>query len=416
LPAVTFTTGGALNKSALREANERLVLNAIRQNPRASRSDLARITGLSRSSVTFIVNRLVRNKVICEERMVNHSQVGRRPTPLRLRADAMMAAGVEIGLSGARVALADLTGNMVRHKTVAWHPNQDLFLDKIHAAIRGIIEPLSPQQVLGVGVGLPGFLDRATGKVIAAENFNWFGVEAGNLLRKKLACPFYFENSARLSALAEMWFSDRDRKPLRDFVFVTMRGGLGTGVMISGQILRGASSGAAEFGHTTLYAGGRRCPCGNTGCWEQYASDLALRRRYAERCREAGQDPVVAEPEAIIGKAREGEPVALRVLRETAHDAGMGFVNLIMALNPEAIIVGDYLAEGWDLVEDIVWAEVRKRVPAYYLTGVRILPSKHALDSSLLGAVALVFAQFFTTFDQGNGNLAAGGVVMRPSV
>jgi len=415
LPAVTFTTGGALNKSALREANERLVLNSIRQNPCASRSDLARITGLSRSSVTFIVNRLVRKKVVCEERMENHSQVGRRPTPLRLRADAMMAVGVEISLSGARVALADLTGNMVRQKMVAWHPNPDLFLEKIHEAIRGIIEPLSPKQILGVGVGLPGFLDRATGKVIAAENFDWFGVEAGNLLRKKLACPFYFENTARLSALAEMWFCDGNRKPLRDFVFVTMRGGLGTGVMINGQILRGASSGAAEFGHTTLYAHGRRCPCGNTGCWEQYASDLALRRRYAERCGEAVRDPAAAEPEAIVAMAREGDAIALRVLRETAHDAGMGFVNLIMALNPEAIIVGDYLAEGWDLVEDIVWAEVRKRVPAYYLTAVRILPSKHALDSSLLGAVALVFAQFFTSFDHGNGNLAASSVVMRHS-
>lgn len=412
---MTFTTGGALNKSALREANERLVLNAIRQNPSASRSDLARITGLSRSSVTFIVNRLVRKKVICEEELENRAQVGRRPTPLRLRADAMLAVGVEIGLSGARVALADLTGKLVRQKTVEWHPNPEIFLEKIHTAIRAIIEPLSPKQILGAGVGLPGFLDRATGKVIAAENFNWFGVEAGNLLRKKLACPFYFENGARLSALAEAWFSNGNGRPLRDFVFVTMRDGLGTGVMINGQILRGASSGAAEFGHTTLYAHGRQCTCGNSGCWEQYASDLALRRRYQEACAEAGE-AAGAEPAEITDKARAGDPVAMRVLRETAHDAAMGFVNLIMALNPEAIIVGDFLAESWDIVQDIVWAEVRKRVPAYYLAGVRILPSRHAHDSLLLGAAALVFAQFFTSFDQDNGNLASSPVVMRHSV
>ncbi len=414
MPAVTFTTGGALNKSALREANDRLVLNTIRQNPSVSRADIVRITGLSPSSVTFIVKRLKRDKMVCEEKTDSRGQLGRQPTALSLRPGARIAAGVEITLAGARIILGDLSDAIIGEKTVPWQPNYKLFFDRVHAAIRGLIEPLAPGQALGVGVALPGFIDRNTGKVVAAENFNWFGVEAGSLLRQTLPLPFYYENGAKLSALAEMWFSERNPKPLRDFVSVTARGGLGTGVIIRGQILQGASSAASEFGHVTLYPDGRRCACGNVGCWEQYASDLALCRLYAEQGGESGNGVPLGQ-EAIVAKAREGDPVALRVLQETARYVGMGFVNLIMALNPEAIIVGDYLAEGWDLVEETVWSVLRSRVPAYYLSGVRIFPSRHGADSSLIGAMALVLTRFFSSFDHGNQGAPSKSVQIRSS-
>ena len=86
-----------------------------------------------------------------------------------------------------------------------WHPNYELFFDRVHRAIQAIVDSLSPKQVLGVGVGLPGYIERSTGKVLAAENLGWFGVEAGRLLRKRLSFPFYYENNAKLSALAETW-------------------------------------------------------------------------------------------------------------------------------------------------------------------------------------------------------------------
>jgi len=413
MPGVVFTTRGALSKSALRQANERLVLNAIRQNPSLSRADIVRMTGLSPSSVTFIVERLKREKMICDQEVENHSRVGRPPSALRLRAEAKMAVGVDITLSGAYVALADLTGRVVRRTLVPWNPSYELFFDRIHRAIQSMVESLSPKQVLGVGIGLPGYIDRATGSVRAAENFNWFGVEAGRLLRKRLPFPFYYENNAKLSALAEAWCSKPGAKRLHNFVFVTMRGGLGTGVIVAGRILQGASSAAAEFGHTILYPDGRRCPCGNTGCWEQYASDLALCRAYSSE--NGGASGPQRDAEAIVRLAREGDPTALRVLRETAQHVGVGFVNLVMALNPEAIVIGDYLAAGWDLVEDVVWSVLRSRVPSYYLAGVRIFPSEHATDSSLIGAVALVLSQFFTSFDHGSAGVPSHSVLMQTS-
>lgn len=397
MPAVTFTTTGALGKSALRQANERLVLNAIRQNAGVSRADIGRITGLSPSSVTFIVKRLKRDKLVGEEKTAAPSQVGRQPTALYIHQDAHVALGIDLTLAGAQIALTDLGAKILKRKTVPWHANSDAFFHKVNVAIRSLTDPLPSGQLLGAGVAIPGFIDRVSGRVIAAENFNWFDVEAGRLLRRDLTFPFWFENTSKLSALAEMWTSDSDPRPLRDFVSITAHSGLGTGVIVNGQILQGAISAASEFGHIILYPDGRRCQCGNTGCWEQYASDLALSRLY----REASGDAKGEETEAsdVVKRARAGDKIALQVLHETAHNVGLGFVSLIMAFNPEAIVVGDYLAEAWDLMEGPVWSIVRSRAPAYMLTGLRIVPSRYKADMALVGAAALVLTRFFQSFD-----------------
>lgn len=411
--AVTFTTSGALKKSALREANERLVLNTIRQNPSVSRADIVRITGLSPSSVTFIVKRLKADDIISEFKTENWSQVGRLPTAIRLRANARVGIGVELGLSGGRIVVADLSDTIVSRKTVPWHSNHGVFLDKVRKAIQGLANQYPPDHVLGIGVALPGFIDRSTGRVIAAENVQWFGVDVGETLRRDLDIPMYFENGAKLSALAEMWLADGQRKPLRDFVSVVAHDGLGTGVIINGEILQGATFGASEFGHIPIFPDGRKCSCGNSGCWEQYASDFAFSRLYSERAQLAPGEGL--EPEAIIAKVRAGDALAKEVLQETARYVGIGFVNLVMALNPQLIVVGDYIADAWDLMEDTVWGELRRRVPAYYLSEIRILPSCHRADASLAGAVALVLSRFFNSFEDGGDKGRQRSVLMKES-
>lgn len=411
MPAVTFTTGGALRKSALRHANERLVLSAIRQNPGVSRADIVRMTGLSPSSVTFIMKRLERENLVQADKAEGTAQVGRQPTALRLRAEARVAVGVEITLSGARLVLVGLDDTVLVRKTVPWNPNCAVFFGRVHTAIRSLVDSLAPGQALGVGVSLPGSIDRGTGRIVAAENLNWMDLDAGSLLRRDLDLPFYYENIAKLSALAEMWLSDRDPQPLRNFVSIVAHGGLGTGVVINGQILQGASSAASECGHIMLYPdGGRRCKCGNSGCWEQYVSDLALSRLYRERTKQPDLEIEAAE---VLQRARAGDGAAEAVLRETAHNLGLGLVNLVMIFNPEAIVVGDYLGEGWDLMEETVWSVLRSRTPAYYLTGLRISPSRRSGDTPLIGAAALVLTHFFSRFDHSSQAAPFNSVVMQ---
>ena len=412
---MSLTRRNAFRKSDLRDANERLLLNIIRQDLGTSRADIVRITGFSPSSVTFIVNRMIGDGLLSETLSEGQAKVGRRPVILRLQPKALLAVGVEIARSETRVALAGLDGKIIRQRTVSWHQDQQAFLASVRAAIRTLVANVPSNRLLGVGVSVSGTIDHATGRVVAAEHLGWFEVEVGPILSVGIPASFHFENDAKLRALAELWFCEPGSKPLENFVFVTFRHGLGTGVVIEGRLFHGAFGEAAEFGHTSLYPDGRRCICGGVGCWEEYASQAALERRYAERLGSASHTPGQGV-DAIVRLARNGDPIALEVLREIATYIGMGFANLNSTFNPEAIVVGDYLASGWDLMKDWVWETLRTRTANRYLSRLRIIPSRHDGDSALKGALALVLSNFFAaaTSSNGNGSTLATATSRRP--
>ena len=405
MPTFTPPTPGALRKSDVREANERLVLNIIRQTPEISRAGIVRTTGFSASTVTFIVNRMMRDGLLYEAESQGPPQVGRRPVALRLRPEAGIVVGVEVSPHQARIVTADLNGHILARSAVPWHTDHHLFLARLKAAIHTLTAGISNGCLLGIGVSLPGTIDRTTGRVIAAENLGWVDVEAGRILSEGVAANFYFENDAKVGALAERWFCEPGSKPLENFIFVVMRQGLGTGVMIEGRLFHGASGEASEFGHTSIYADGRRCVCGNIGCWEEYASGRALERLFAEQ-RGSGRGARPPGAAEILRIARKGDPLALAALREMARYVGIGFANLDAAFNPEAIVIGGYLASGWDLVEEWVWEALRSRAPGHHIDRLRIIPARHGADSTLMGAVALALTQFFTQAGDGNGNSA----------
>ncbi len=257
MSTVTLTTRRVLRKGDLREANERLILNLIRQTPDVSRSDLVRITGFSPSSVSLIINRLLRRNWVREERLGGTVQTGRPPVALRLNADCMLAIGVEISRAHTRVAVADLHGQIIRQRQVPWHSSARIYLARLRSAIEAEVLLCGKKAVLGVGVSLPGTIDRRSGMVIAAEDLGWFGVDLRGELSQGSRLPFYFDNNAKLAAMAERWYVRSGVREIKDYVFVTAQGGLGTGVVIEGRILHGADGEASEFGHTLLHADGR---------------------------------------------------------------------------------------------------------------------------------------------------------------
>lgn len=391
---VQLSSRSPLLKSHLREANERLLLNMIRQNADLSRADIVRVTGFSASSVTYIIKRMIKAGLVCETPSDRPARVGRQPLTLSLKPEALIAAGVEILGTGARVITADLQGTILNQRFVPRESDHVVFLVRVRDAIHALTSNLGRRNLLGVGVSLPGTIERKTGRVIAAENLGWFDVDAGGILTEGSSAKFYFGNDAHLGALAERWFCQPGTRPLENFVYVILRQGLGTGVVVDGSLLRGATGEASEFGHTTLFADGRRCPCGSVGCWEEYASQRALERLFAERAGLRNGSPE-ADAEQVIRLARAGDALALKVLEEIAGYVGIGFANINAALNPEAIVVGDYLASAWDLMKDWVWDTLRSRAPLRQLRLLRIFPSRHGADSTLLGTVALVLSTFF---------------------
>jgi len=350
---------------------------------------------------------------VLEEKADTGAQAGRPPTALSLAARSRLAIGVEVARTKSRAVLVDLTGEIIRQRELQWQSDSGRFLKDLQSAIRDVASGYRQNQILGAGISLPGTIDKAAGRVIGAEGLGWFNLEVGAILRRSLPWPLFFENDANLAALAEQWYSPEGREALRYFVYVQAQGGLGTGVVVDGRILHGVASASAEFGHVMLDPGGRPCRCGNRGCWEQYASDAALVRSYAEL---GGGDVEQEDSPRIVKLARAGDKIALQALRGTAAWLALGFVNLVAVFNPQAIIMGEPFSSAWDLVEDVVQSELQSRVPAYSLSNLRLLPSREGADATLRGAAALVLARFFTSFDHTKDDSLPNGVSIEARV
>ncbi len=393
-------TKGA-GKSTIKEINQKLILNFVREHQPISRAEISKRTKLQRSTVTIITNRLLTRKWIYEGESGRYGG-GRRPKNLYLNPKKLLVLGVEVGREETILALADLNGELLERAYFKTSLEDSAFFTRLSKKIRSFSQQSRSRrgvEVAGVGVGLPGYIEKSSGKIIAAENFGWFNVPAGDQLRKHLDLPIYFENNAKLAAFAELWFGKNKNGAPRNLVHITTRDGLGTGLILNGEIFNGARDGAAEFGHFSLFPDGERCVCGNYGCWEVYASDMATVKRYVQSLNGSADKPQFPEKLGIrdvIEAARRGEEAARMALQSTARYLGLGISNLLFGLNPELVIVGDELAGAWDLIEEEIIATVRSRVPSYYLEGVEIVASSIKETPILLGAIALVLADIFS--------------------
>jgi hypothetical protein len=224
---------GILRKSDLRETNERLILSIVRENRDVSRSDIVRITGLSASSVTFIVNRLITERLLTVERKSTQPHAGRPPVGLRLRPESMYAIGAEIAVTGTRIRAADVNGRVLLDRRVASHANPAVALARLRTALSGVVGRFADRRLVGIGVGIPGTVARDTGYVVAAEDLGWFEVEVGGTLAAGLPVKPLIENDAKLAAFAEHWFHPEGTAS--NFVFVAGARGLGTGVFVDGE-------------------------------------------------------------------------------------------------------------------------------------------------------------------------------------
>jgi N-acetylglucosamine repressor len=211
--------------------------------------------------------------------------------------------------------------------------------------------------------------------------------------------PVQVENSGRACALAQWWSLREHRGPVHgDLVFVSVSDGVGVGVVMGGEVLRGSHNIAGEFGHVPLSLDGPRCSCGANGCWEAYVSNLATLARYFGRAARYGPQPAEEHPFSVsdlVVRARDGDARALAALHATARYLGLGLGSVINAFNPGFVVVGGEITEAWDLIDGIVRSALGERAltPAAAATEIRtVAASEHP---RLQGAAALVIAPSF---------------------
>jgi len=390
---IDLRTVQAANLHTIRDINRQIVLNYVREREPISRATIARETALQRSTISEIVEALTGEGLV-EEVGEGKSTGGRRPTLLRLRTIGAIAIGVNITPTCTTIATSDLAGVVSQRETFQTDPIAERTLDRIIEVIRKFSDQGS---IEGVGVSVPGLVTPATGDVIFVPYFKWRDLPIGERISRATGLPVTIDNDANAVALAELWFGRHEIRDARDFIFVLVADGVGTGIIFDGQVYRGVRGAAGEFGHMIVGSDAPvPCSCGNDDCWEAFASERAATARY-QTLSGATSAP---DFETLINRALAGEQEAKRALTETARYLAIGISNLVVGFSPEAVIVGGAITRAWSLIEQTLTEKiersVRRGVPS-----ARILRSTLNGDPTLMGALSLVLTSKFA------GNVAA---------
>jgi predicted NBD/HSP70 family sugar kinase len=384
-----------------REINGQITLNLVRAHQPISRADLARIMGVSRAAVTLIVNDLLKRKMIFEG-ATGETVRGRKPTFLYIDSRRRAVVAADIRASETYVLLADLLGKPltgVISFPTAGDPKQ--IVATLAARIKRLLADHPEVDACeGVGVVVPGMVEHSTMRVLHAPTLGWRNVNLRESLAAATGLSVQIENSGRACALAQMWAMRGDATATTgDLVFVSVSDGIGVGVIINGEVLRGRHNIAGEFGHVPLSLDGPRCSCGANGCWEAYVSNRATLARYFGRAAQApGLEPAAQRHfsiEDLIARARAHDAKALAAIVATGRYLGLGLSSVINALDPARVYVGGEITLAWDLVENTVRAALAERTLTSAAADTDIRPVANSEHPRLQGAAALVAAPAF---------------------
>ena len=372
------------SSEVVRDINRRIVLNLIRTRQPISRADLARVSGLQRSTISLIDEALVEQHWVLEG-PTGRLPRGRRPTFLRLNEDRVII-GVDLRPTQTTVALADVNGKFASQEVMATPRDPKAGVEALIQRIQALTRSCRGKKIEGIGISLPGRI--SSGQLVFAPNLKWADFDISGPLAKATGLEVELENAANACVLAAVWF-DR-METCRNLVVVTVSEGIGAGVLINGQLARGLKGMAGEFGHVPLEPDGPKCGCGSRGCWEVFASNRAALRYYHES---AAHEQGLSFPD-LLSLADQGNARAAKALEKMAHYLGRGMRMIVAGLAPERIIMIGDLTRSWHRFGPVIEAEVQAQV----LPGgcpPRLIPAHEDGLARLRGTVALVLQKHF---------------------
>ena len=379
----------------LRRHNTCLLLKMIWDQPQGiSRADLARRVGLSPSTVSGITQGLLDDGLIQEARQ-DRSTGGRPPILLRFAAERGAVLGLEFGASHVSCVTTDLRGNLERHASqpcaVDRDPKAALALARrfLEQALGDLPRDRQP---IGVGVAVPCPLDPLEPGMLSTRVMPaWSNIDLCGEVYEHIELPVLLDNDANLGALAESWWGAGQGL---DFTYVKVATGIGAGHIVGGQIFRGAAGVAGEIGHSAVTQDGRECRCGLRGCLEAEAGVQGiLDRARQRRAEQAGSlldelDPLTLAD--VVQAARQGDPVAVEVIRQAGHMLGIALANLVNLVNPARVILGGQVTMAGDLLLRPVRKAMRERALATSFERTEVRISELRPGAVARGAATLV--------------------------
>ena len=369
------------SQTALRELNQQRIADTLLASGPSTQAELARQTGLSTATISNIV-RIMSDAGIVETEPTTSS--GRRALLVRLSNRSAVAVGIDFGRRHLRIAITTLGYDVVAEENIelAMGHRAEEGIETASSLLAKMLadNDIAHSSVLGVGVGIPGPIDRRAGRVVQGAILpEWVGIELADL-EVGLRFPVVFDNDANLGALAEVTWGPHSE--VDNLVFVKVGSGIGAGLILNGRPFYGGLGITGEIGHDTITDNGVVCHCGNRGCLETVASTSVMLDLLAR----AG----VTRVGQIVSRARAGDSATLRVLDDAGLAVGRALASVANLINPEVIVIGGPLAELGDLfLGSIERGLMRHAVPSVG-ESTRLVMSSLGERAEALGAAALV--------------------------
>ena len=379
------------------------LLRIVRASQPIPRVAVARRLGLHRRRITVLVKPLIDSGVLREGAPEpNMRRVGRPPIGLSLRSKNHFLLGVNIGVNQTQLGGATVDGNLIFEASFATPRDPETTLSQIRSSIRRFERELPDQELMVVGISVAGPTDIEDGRLLYAPHQGWRDVPVAKHLGLKV--PVLVENNATAAAIYE---SQRRRRravtpTAGDFVLVRAGTGIGVGLVVGGEVFRGATDIAGEFGHMTIVAGGKSCSCGNLGCWERYASAASAVELYQGETR-ARLDSNLRFSD-VVTRANAGERRAQVTLNRVGTYLGIGIGNVICGLGvPHVVLSGD-LVHGWKFIEEPARAAIAKSLCGRLSNWSLVAGETHG--SELGGALEVAIEHYLRTVVR-SSNVAA---------
>ncbi|WP_168735717.1 ROK family protein [Cohnella fermenti] len=367
----------------VKQDNMSVLLQQIWKHEAISRVELVELTKLTSGTVTNLTQDLIQLGLI-QESETSSGSVGRKRVMLKYNLERFLIIGLDISRTSYEVILTDLTGRIVKSaegNTVGIHQPEQI-LDLIESHIRSMNHYAASRgtPVIGLGVSIPGPMDRKAGQLLSPVNFpGWENFPIVSTLESRFGLHVFVEDDARASALAERWYGLG--RSVQDLLFITMGMGIGGGVITRGELVEGANGLYGQVGHITLVPDGQLCACGNRGCWETVGSIPGILNRWS-----AGHSI-----DEFFHAVRQGDPTAQQCLTQTLRDMESALTTLFNTYDPEIIVIGGRLYPYLAMYMNEIRAGVKERIYSFVRNRLTIEPATFGSSQNAIGAVALVF-------------------------
>lgn len=383
----------SMNQKKQQIVNRSLVINLLRQEKLCSRADLAKLSGLKRATITYIVNEFMEYDLVVEDGLL-HANKGRRSIGIRINGEKYRTIGVMITRDYYSLGMMGLSGEVFFTETYQVH--RDMPGEKVLEELKGHIADMRMAekdcQVLAICVAVPGPYKKENDHLAFVTNLlGWENIRIHEKLQEGCDIPVFVENDANAGVCAQQWFRKK-MSDQKDIVYIVAGQGIGCGIILNGELQHGSMGGAGELGHTSINYMGPKCECGNHGCLENYCSSIALLHNVREGLRRGEPSILTYDSDfyAFSEAVRQGDALAVREFRKACECLSVGIINLVNQMNPSDVIIGDVIAEVCpEMMLDIIRKKVKESLPPFVSESLIIECNQLVYNPILIGAGAI---------------------------